>query len=440
MEGGTVKLFEHQEEGVRFLEERGGCGLLGCSPGVGKTLMALEYIRRSKSFPLLVIAPVSLLGMWEAEIGRWYGWRTALLRGTKEKRSHALLSHAPVYICGYETFRTDWKDIVAIPFKACITDESGKIRTPTSKISKILRAFRPSSRIALDGTPISNSIADLWSPVEWVSPGTFYGNWWKFRNAHAQMNPYIPGKIDGWRNTDWIVATANKHIFWKKKEDVLHDLPPMTETDIPLVMNAPERKMYKRIKEELRVEIEGQEDITITNALALLMRLRQAANGVFTESQPTKERAVIELVEALPKNEKVVIFSQFETVVSGLCATLPFLCVKITGAMSQEEREESLKRFENNPMIRAIVMTSAGERGLNLQGASFVIQYDLPWSYASLDQRIGRVWRHGQTKPVTVYNLLCEGTVDMHMKKILSRKKSLAESAITYDDIQAILA
>jgi SNF2 family DNA or RNA helicase len=113
--------------------------------------------------------------------------------------------------------------------------------------------------------------------------------------------------------------------------------------------------------------------------------------------------------------------------------------------VSQEEREEAVKQFENDPEVRAIVMTSAGEKGLNLQCASYMIQYDLVWSAAAEEQRIGRIWRHGQSKPVTIWNLLMGSTVDIHMRGILNRKKKLADAissqdSVTYEDIKAILA
>lgn len=431
------KLMIHQEQGVRFLEERGGCGLLAMEPGVGKTLTTLEFLRRNDGFPAVVICLVSNLGMWKSEIERWYPeLSVGLIRGSLGKRQKVYAEKHDVYLMGYETYRND-KPV--LPVTACVLDESGKVRTPTAKVSKAIRTFRPRFRIALDGTPVSNTIADLWNITEWIAPGTFYGNWWAFRKKHAIMSPYILGKIDGWRDQDWIKESANKHIFWKKKTEVLHDLPPMTQTDMLLEPTPEEKRVYKQIKDELRIEFEGKQ-IVVVNALSLLMRLRQAANGIFTRPDtPTKTKAVIELVETLPPGEKVVIFSQFSEVVDTLSATLPFPSVKITGALSQDEREAALHAFEHDPSVRAIIMTSAGEKGLNLQCASYLIQYDLVWSAASEEQRIGRIFRHGQTKPTTVWNLLIEGSVDTHMRRILNRKKTLAES-ISMQDIQDILA
>lgn len=436
----------HQEEAIQFLESKGSKGLLAMEPGTGKTLTTLEYLRRKDIFPALIVAPVTILGMWKNEIAKWYGWNVVTIRGAPAEREEIYLKNrADIYLIGYETFRIDVERIKnTLHVHACILDESGKIRTPTALISKHIRGFKPPVRIALDGTPVSNSIADLWNVSEWLEPGIFLGNWWKFRKQNAIMNPYIPGKIDGWRDPDKIAQTASRNIFWKKKTDVLKDLPPMTQTDLTLDQSPEERKLYKQIKNELRLEING-EQIPITNALALLMRLRQAANGVFTDPiTPTKTKAVLDLMNGLPPSEKVVVFSQFETVINRLADDLPFKSVKITGAVSSEDREAAVSQFENDPETRVILMTSAGEKGLNLQCASYMIQYDLVWSASAEEQRIGRIWRHGQPKPVTIWNLLMSGTVDIHMRGILNRKKKLADAVsntetITYEDIKAIL-
>lgn len=190
----------HQEEAIRYLEARDGCALLAMEPGTGKTLSALEYVERGQFYPVLVIAPVSLLGMWAGEIKRWYPHlKVNLIRGDKKKRLDAYLTKADIYLIGYETFRMDYVVASRLPVETCIADESGKVRTPTAKVSKAFRSFLPPRRIALDGTPVSNTVADLWNVSEWLHPKVFFGNWWAFRKRYAVMNPYIPGKIDSWR-------------------------------------------------------------------------------------------------------------------------------------------------------------------------------------------------------------------------------------------------
>src|SRR3990167_1655938 len=411
-------LMPHQEEGVRFLERHGGCALLAFAAGTGKTLTALEYVRRTNAFPLLILAPVSVLGMWVREIEKYYGWKTVLVHGPKGKREKAYASHAAVYVMGFECMRNDYGAVSKLPVKAIIADETYKIKTPTAKVSKCFRALQPPVRIALDGNPLINSLADFWNVSEWIKPGVFLGSWWAFRKRFAIPSLWIPGKIEGWREPEYITQTANQNILWKKKEDVLKDLPPKTETDLLLEPSKEEKRIYQKLKEELRIEFEGQEFIA-TNALALLTRLRQAANSMFSEEVGTKTKAVIELFETLPLNEKVVIFSQFETVVSKLAATLPFSCVKVTGQMSQKEREDALSSFKDDKSVRAIIMTSAGERGICLDVASYLIQFDLAFTSASEEQRISRVWRNMQTKPVTVNSLLMAGAGGMHILRIV---------------------
>lgn len=432
-------LFPHQREGVDWLIAHKGCGLLAWSPGTGKTLTSLTAIRELDGFPLLIVAPVSLLSTWAIETERWLGIAPLIIRGTAHKRTQIYESLAasprPICLIGYETFRADQKRIFAIPWTSCIADESGKIRTPTAKVSKALRQFQPRYRIALDGTPVSNSLADLWSPIEWIAPGALYGSWYRFRAMHAIMNQWIQGKIDGWRDQDWIMRTCNKHISWKKKEDVL-DLPPILEQSIAVELNPDERSHYTKIKKELLVEIEGK-ILPIDNILTLMLRLRQAANGVLTPHS-SKLKTLQELVESLPAGEKLIVFTQFESVVSLLRSSLPYTHAYIQGSLSSEEREVEIKRFMDDPDTRLLYMTSAGERGINLQNCAYMANYDLPWSYASYEQRIGRIWRQGQTRPMTVWNLVARGTVDEHMQKILERKIALA-TELSRQDIEEML-
>lgn len=429
---------KHQTEGVEWLLERNGCGLLAFEPGVGKTLTALETVRRLNAWPLLIVAPVSLLATWAEQIEVWLGVPSTIIRGTKTKRLKLIASKPEIAIIGFESFRVDKDAINKIKWRACIYDEAGKIRTPTAKVSKIARAFQPPVRIALDGTIVSNSIADLWNVTEWVAPGSMMGNWWNFRSVYAIRNPYILGKIDGWRDVEGIVRRTEPHILWKKKADVL-DLPPLLESDIIVEPTPAERKFYKQIKDELRLQIEG-EDTDITNALTLLLRLRQAANGVFHDAtqEPTKLTALRELAESLPHGEKMIVFTQFTGVVDLIEQRLGLPILKVVGEMSAAEREQALEQFKTDPAARLLVMTSSGERGLNIQFCSYMCMYDLSWSFASHDQRIGRIYRKGQTQPCTVWSLIARGTVDEKMRKILWKKQALAEQ-VSRGDVEELL-
>lgn len=462
----ALTLLPHQHETVNRLIASGSlfCAL---PAGAGKTLAtlhALGLIFRNQTSPrgayaltrrALILAPAPLLGVWRAELARHGGalgldgvqlieWRGSPAQ--RVKLAGVLASHTPaqaplVVVCSYETYRQDADVLASYAWDLVALDESGKIRNPTAKLTKAVTKLAEKSayRLCLDGNPVSNSIADLFAPCSFLQPGVLGASWWKFRASYAIMSPYIQGKIDGWRNTDEIKERVKPLLYWRKKEDILPDLPEKVETVIPVALTSAERTRYKKIEEEFMVDIRD-ETVLIENALVKLMRLRQATFGslcfvedTLAEPLTSKEQALIALLESIGVGKKVVVFSQFETVIRALTARLshasscPLAVHTITG--STRDREAVLESFAASEPDKLTVLfgTSAIERGLNLQMASYMIHLDLPWSFASYDQRIGRIWRQGQKERSIIYTLEAEKTVDVRIRKLLEKKIAIAE-------------
>lgn len=448
-------LMPHQLDALTELGKLSTRGLLlAWQAGCGKTLPVLLHLHQSQHLPALIVAPAPLLGVWVDELKKWFNAEPILLRGTPAVRAKLYEEltterRTKIYVVSYETLRVDFeKHIVKMPWQAIVLDESGKIRSPRAMITKRVLKLKAPVKIAMDGNPISNSIADLWAVCEFLQPGILYGNFWSFRQRHAQMNPYIRGKVDAWRDRELILRKVAHLVSWKKKAEVLHDLPPVAEQEIRFELNATERRLYDKIRKEITIEMKGEET-GIVNALTRLLRLRQVTNGTgsFTpdDNQSSKLDALMALVETLPAESKVIIFTTFldtaHEIRKRLKHELGISAVSITGETKIAEREENVKQFQNHPQVRAMVGTDAMSRGLNLQAAEYVVNVDLPWSYATYDQRIGRAWRQGQTKPVTVYNLIANKTVDEHVQKILARKIGEADEAcVTMKDVMNILA
>lgn len=474
-----LPLLPHQEEARAFLDARRRV-LLALPAGSGKTLTSLDAIAHLEGdAPVLILCPAPLTGVWRSEWARWdmdsvtgqasgNGGRALFVHGgmrkDREKALTALMSGASghgtgksgtwygrkVFVMGYELFLREAEFWEAFPWALVILDESGKVRNPTAKITKRILKLSAEYKVALDGTPVSNSVADLWAPCTWLERDVLCENWWKFRSLHAIMNPYIPGKIDGWRDPGLIKEKTAHLILWKEKREILPDLPEITEQTVEFDLEEKEAAFYKKIKKELVIELAG-EDVPLENALVKLLRLRQATFGkdLFEGTHGSgKFDAAEELLSSLEPGSKVVVFSMFETAVSLLGERLAsdnrFLVEKITGKSSQADREGAERRFlEDVPgKVSVLLGTSAIERGLNLQKASYMLNLDLPWSYASYDQRIGRIWRKGQENRTTVWNLSARGTVDEYMRKVLDRKTLEADGARTFTlaDVKAALA
>lgn len=419
-------LMPHQREGVDWLKENKR-GLLAFAPGLGKTLTVLMLIKETgiNSLPALIIAPRGLLGVWVAEAEKYMAFSVIPITGTGAERKKRLEEKHSVYVIGYEMARIMWKELSMIEWGLIALDESGKVRTPTAKVSKVIHSFRARYKVALDGTPISNSIADLWNVCTWLDRTCLYGNFYRFRAIHAIMNPYIPGKVEAWRGEKEIMDKTKHLIMWRGKE-TLTDLPPLTEQDVPVEMETDEIKELKKMKEEM-VAIVKNELMPITNALVLLLRMRQYIDGV-EQKKSSKLTALRDLLDALAPESKAIIFCAFKATARRLLEEMRDEAVLIDGDTSQEERDVALALFKESNKVRWLIGTSAMSKGYNIQCADVIIHYDLPWSFAMYDQQIGRAWRNGQEKHVHVYNLVAEKTIEKKIRKILAGKQSLAES------------
>lgn len=431
----------HQTEGIAWLKARGR-GLLWLPPGAGKTVITLEALRERGCKRVLIVAPVSLLTVWRDELAKFYGASCVLVRGSKAKRAELLAAPNRYHVIGYEALRVDFDTVKLGGWDAIILDESHKVANPTAKITKRMLKLDAPVKIALNGTPIANSYADIWSVCEWLERGCLYGNFYAFRNIHAVMNPYVPGMILEWRNVEKIKEKVAHLIFRKTREEVLSHLPPLTEQIISFELMPAERRVYEQIRKESLIKIAG-EDVPISNALVELMRLRQVTNGLHAfgyEGEGSKIKTLKELLETFPEDAKIIIFSQFKTTVDKLVGELKG-AIAITGDVPVAERGQIVEKFGTDPTCRVLVMTGAGERGLNLQVANYTVLMDNAWSNAGHEQRVGRNWRTGQTKPVFIYSLEAAKTVDVKIRKLLETKKGLAESfgGITKAELVSLL-
>ena len=451
----------YQQEAVDFIVKNKR-GLLWLEAGLGKSLTTLCALERLDCKRVLVIAPASVLGVWEDESKKWLADPTkhfVAVRGTPAKRAAVydiVKKNVSNRICvSYETARGDVLKLRTIQWDAIVLDETLKIQTPTSKTTKAIMLLTAPVRIALNGTPISNAWSDIWATFTWLEPTSLYGNWYAFRSVHAVMNPHVQGMIVGWRNTDAIKKKVEPYYIRKTKAECLPDLPPMTETPIRFPLSSKEQTVYNGIKKELLLKLPDKIDEPIANVLTELMRLRQVCNGlhVFGESteRGSKIDALIEwITPVIQSGNKVVIFTSFSTTADKVfeelnrafkhTASSPY-ALKITGATKPEDRDEIVREFKELPNCQVLVGTDAMATGLNLQAASYVINLDLPWSYAKYEQRIARAWRLGQTNPVTVWNFLAQGTVDEKVAEVLGRKMETADefAGVTREDIWAVL-
>ena len=450
-----MELYNYQKNGVAFLTTVGS-GLLADEVGCGKTPMALaacEIIRitdklthRAEPGRVLILCPAILKEQWKAEIRKFYTEATAtVVSGTQAQRITKWTKQTRYIIANYELLLRDWGLIASVPWDVIICDEATRISNPRAKQTKAVKKLQTRYKFALTGTPFNNNVENIWSIFDWLRPGIL-GNWWQFINTYCVKNYW--NAIVGYRNLDEMRECIRPYMLRRTKAEVLTELPEIISTDISLELSDKEKKLYNQIKQELLLEIaEGDvnkiENITtVSNAMVKMVRLKQLTCGMELLGEVKESTKLNALHELLPTwingERKAIIFTQFSKFADILERELAeYKPLKITGEV--KNRDEILNAFKDDVKHRILISTSAGQYGLNIQAASVVVHMDQEWSLGKMEQRIGRAHRVGQKQTVLEYSLVCKGTIDMYVRRVLRKKQELSDFMIGVTEIKEIL-
>lgn len=448
----TLPLFPYQKVGAAFLWKIGS-GLIGDSPGTGKTIQVMALAEKAGAEKILVFCPAVLKHQWENELKTFVPHRKAVvIEGTKAERVALWQEEADYYIANYELLLRDFDNMNCREWDYIFADEATKICNPQAKQSKVIKKLRAKKRVAMSGTPISNRAQDCWNLIDFTNPGAF-GNYWAFLGRYCLKDRF--GGIFAYQNMDELREKLRRYMIRRTKEEVLPELPAKITTDVPFVLSEEEAKLQKKIKMEILHEIEAADinkieyPMRLQFTIAKFQRLRQLADSLELLGENKKSTKLEVLKELLQENlengRKAIIFSEFAKMCDILKRELPeYNPVMITGDVPNEVRQPLLDRFNADPECKICIMSSAGMWGLNITAASIVVNYDLPFSLSKLEQRIGRAHRIGQKNKVQVFNLLGKGTADMAIKKIIHSKAELAgqvlgDTPVTMNDIKDML-
>jgi SNF2 family DNA or RNA helicase len=449
-----LPLYDFQKIGVSFLSGMGSA-LLADVPGLGKTIQTIGALEACGQ--ILILCPASLKYGWKKEIKKWTGDSVEVINGERNDRIAQWKAPAKWKIVNYELLLRDLEEMQLVQWDAIVCDEATRISNAYAKTVKRLKSLRAKRRIALTGTPISNSPKDIYSIIDWILPG-YLGSFYQFTQNYCVMNPRYPAQILGYKNIKHLSNKIDHLILRRTKEEVLKDFPPKTITNIEFDLSLEEKQFYAGVKSLIIQELDRLQDIdksTLAMAPVKLLRLKQAVDHpalISNLTKSTKLEMLKELLEPImASGEKVLIFTQFAEMAKILYSELAIYQPKlIYGDIKSEDRARAVDEFTNEPANRVMIMTEAGAYGLNLQAASYVVHYDFPWSVAKLMQREDRAHRIGQTKPVTVYNLVARDTVDEYVAKVLYKKQKvsveilkdaerLEASGLSAEDIKNIL-
>jgi len=389
----------------------------------------------------LIILPASLVFNWQQELHRFaptlFTYRHTGIKRLKDAR--ALAAH-DVVLTTYHTARQDLALLGQVRWRVMVLDESQYIKNRSSEISKVVRHLQGGYKISLSGTPIENSLADLWTQMEFINPDTL-GSYAEFRE---QFQAPIEKKQDeGARRR--LFERVQPFFLRRTKEEVAPDLPPLGEHIFYTEMAPEQHKRYEKIKSAARNEILSLFDDPKTRlqALQALMRLRQLANhpaliDTAYDGESGKFNDVWSQWEVVRKsNHKVLFFSSFEKHLRLFRtafeqAGFPFAW--LTGDTPTAERAVEVKRFQDDPTVQAFFITvKAGGVGLNLTAADYVFVLDPWWNPAAESQAIARAHRIGQTRPVTALRFISRESIEEKIVLLQDRKKALGQALFAGD-------
>ncbi|HWE68831.1 MAG TPA: SNF2-related protein [Acidimicrobiales bacterium] len=439
------ELRPYQLRGVAWLEQMCHLGLGGCladDMGLGKTIqvIGLHLHRRARGEgTMLVVCPTSLLGNWERELQRF-------APGVPVRRYHGGDRHLDdladdeVVLATYGVVRRDHQVLAAAGFSLVVADEAQHAKNPHSETARSLRAIPSAARVALTGTPVENRLTELWSILDWTTPGLL-GPLRRFRRSVAvPVERYHDTEV-----TERLTRVIRPFLLRRRKSDpaISPELPPRTVSDLPVPLTPEQASLYAgEVTEALAVIAERTGISRRGLVLRLLTVLKQICNHpaqYLHEPAPVMDRsgklsALEELLEViLAEGESVLVFSQFVEMLTLIESRLKELGVGslfLHGGVPSLRREEMVEAFQAGAAPVFLLSLKAGGVGLNLTRATHVIHFDRWWNPAVEDQATDRAHRIGQDRPVQVHRLVTEGTLEDRIAVMLERKRNLAEVVV----------
>lgn len=447
---GTLR--SYQKEGVHWLERLRLMylnGILADDMGLGKTLQAIvaiaQYRKKGKGLSL-VVCPTSLLYNWKEEVAKFDPeLKVLVIDGipTVRKRLIENMSKYDVIVTSYTLLQKDIESYKNYSFGYAILDEAQHIKNRGTRNAKSVKMIPAEHRLILSGTPIENSLDELWSLFDFLMPG-FLGPYDRFVEKYVRVSGPEQTK-----NLEYLRKKVAPFILRRMKSDVLKELPPVSEIVYHCQLSDVQQQLYSSYAQSARdelvklVEREGFDRVQI-HVLATLTRLKQICchPAIFAKEKAeagdsAKYEMLLDLVQTLVEGKhKTVIFSQYTRMLQIMRNDFENRGIRFTYLDgSSKNRLEIVKKFNEDESIQVfLVSLKAGGTGLNLIGADTVIHYDMWWNPAVENQATDRVHRIGQKKNVSAYKLITLGTIEEKIAEMQKRKKGLVKKVVSCDD------
>lgn len=441
-------LRRYQKTGFRWLKTLSKYqmgGILADDMGLGKTLQVISVLlseQGQSTKSSLIVAPSSLIYNWKSEIEKFApSLKVLIVIGEPTARQELIESsqNYDIIITSYDLMRRDIEHYEQIQFRYCILDEAHYIKNHLTQNAKSVKRLRSDVRFALTGTPIENSLADLWSIFDFILPG-YFGSYAQFKKKYEV--PIVKNHQLNLLNR--IHQQVAPFILRRLKKDVLKELPEKIETNLYCEMDKTQKELYfatlYQMKQEFRQDINAVGlDRSRIKILSLLMRLRQLCchPSLYIENyqgESAKMNLCLQVVkDCIAAGHKVLIFSQFTSMLEIIgrefkSEQIDYLT--LTGSTKTSDRLALTEQFNQGDIPVFLISLKAGGTGLNLTGADVVIHYDPWWNMSVQNQATDRAHRLGQEKTVQVFKLMVKDTIEERIQVLQERKRDLTDAVV----------
>ncbi|MBS3916573.1 MAG: DEAD/DEAH box helicase [Sulfuritalea sp.] len=436
-----VPLYPYQAAGALFAV-RAGRALIGDEMGLGKTIQAIaaaEILAQHFGVAkVLVICPTSLKYQWQSEIKRFSGHDSHVIAGGRAQRQKEYAQDDFCKITNYEKLQPDLDLIAAWSPDLVIVDEAQRVKNWNTIAARALKRIDSPYAVVLTGTPLENKLEELISIVQFVDQHRL-GPTWKLLHEHQVKDE--AGRVTGYTGLERIGQTLAPIMIRRRKSEVLTQLPERTDQNLMVPMTEMQMlhhqenadvvaKIVNRWRKMKFLSDKDQRRLTCA-----LQNMRMSCNSTYLLDQETDHGVKADELAALfddlfaQPDAKAVVFSQWtrtHDIVIRRLEARGIAYVSFHGGVPSEKRPALVDRFRDDPHCRVFLSTDAGATGLNLQHASTLVNMDLPWNPALLEQRIARIHRMGQKRPVQIVNFVAKGTIEEGMLSVLAFKRSLS--------------
>lgn len=442
-----AELRPYQQQGLnwlQFLREFGFNGVLADDMGLGKTLQTLTHLLVEKEQgrldrPALVVAPTSLMGNWRREAERFTpSLKVIVLHGADRYRHLSRLQNADIILSTYPLLPRDVDVLGELDYHFLVLDEAQNVKNPKTRAARIIRELKTRHRLCLTGTPMENHLGELWSLFDFLMPGFLYDE----RSFKQRFRSPIENESDPEIRRQ-LSRRVQPFLLRRTKDSVVRELPPKTEILRTANFDKTQAQLYEsirvamdqRVREAIAAQGLARSHITILDAL---LKLRQTCCDPrllkLDAAKKIQKSAKLELLmdmlpELLEEGRRILLFSQFTQMLALIEEELQqhnIAYCKLTG--QTRKRDEVISRFTEGEVNVFLISLKAGGVGLNLPEADTVILYDPWWNPAVEAQAADRAHRIGQDKPVFVYKLLVENSVEETILGLQEHKRALADA------------